>query len=155
MQDRMQQQNPEKQQKLKAIIDEIFALNAPKIDESRKSQISDFIISTVNGDNPTDSLVLNMNLGDSKKGAVAYILTNARLIIVDIEEKELQSKIIHLNTITSIERKLIDDNRIQFTIFLQNGAAFGLRYSLSAQNITDFFQKVDRPRESHSGGING
>lgn len=155
MQDLMQQQNPEKKQKLKSIIDEVFALNAPKIDESRKPQISDFIITTVNGDNPTESLVLNMNLGDSKKGAVAYILTDARLIMVDIGEKELQSKIIHLNTITSIERKLIDDNRIQLTIFLQNGSAFGLRYALSAQNITDFFQKVDRPKESLRGDING
>ena len=136
-----------KSETLSAIIQDIFSLDSPKIDDSRKKQITEFVITTVNGDNPTDYLVLNANLGENIKGIIAYILTNLRLIKIDIDAKEVQSSSFPLNTIIGIERKLIDGERAQFSVSFQNGS-FGLRYSPSDQKITDFFQKIDQTRIS-------
>lgn len=138
---------PTKKEKIIAIIDDIFKLDSPKIDESRKNQVSDFIMSAVNGDNLAAHLVLNANLSENNKGAIIFILTNLRLIKIDIANKEIQSSSFFLNTLIGIDRKLIDGERSEFSIAFQNGS-FGLRYSQDNQNITDFFQKIDRTRMS-------
>lgn len=133
-----------KQEKLTEIIEDIFKLNT-SIDNTREKQINDFIFSAVNGDNPISHLVIDANLGNNNKGIIAYILTNLRLIKIDIGEKEIESTSFPLSTIIGIERKLIEDNRAQFSIAFQNGS-FGLRYSQDNKKINDFFQKIDQMR---------
>lgn len=140
-----------KEEKLNEIIQDIFSIDSLKIDDSRKLQIRDFIISAVNGDNPTAHLAINVKLGENKNGIIAYILTNLRLIKIDIDEKELQSSSFPLDTIIGIERKLIDGGeRAAFSISFQNGS-FGLKYSPLEQKITEFFQKIDHSRTSKNG----
>jgi hypothetical protein len=133
-----------KEEALNAIIEDIFILDSPKVDESRKKQISQFIVSTVNGDTPVARLVLNANLDENKKGVIVYILTNLRLIKIDIDENDIQSKSFPLGTIIGIERKLVG-GMAEFSVSFQNGS-FGLKYSSDDQNITDFFQKIDYTR---------
>jgi hypothetical protein len=140
------EKKPTKEEKLNEIIDDIFLLNSPKIDDSRKKQISEFIKGAVNGDNPIDRLVLNANLDENIQGVIAYILTNLRLIKIDISSNDIQSKSFPLSTIIGIERKLVD-GIAQFSVSFQNGS-FGLRYSPSEHKITDFFQKIDHTRNS-------
>jgi len=135
-----------KEDRLIQIINELFALDSPKLDVSRKDQITNFVVSAVNGDNPTAHLVLNANLGENNKGAIAYILTDLRLIKIDIDSKEIQSNSYRLSNITGVERKLIDGDLAQFSVSFQNGT-FGLKYSTTDQKITDFFQKIDLLRE--------
>jgi len=136
-----------KEQILSSIIDSIFKLDSPKIDESRKTQISNFVISTINGDIPDDYLAINANFSENNKGATVFILTNLRLIKIDIAPKEIKSSSFPLNTIIGIDRKIVNDDRAEFNISFQNGS-FGLRYPQDDQSITDFFQKVDQKRYS-------
>jgi len=138
---------PRKKETLNAVIEDIFNLDNSRIDKSRKQQVTDFIVTTVNGDNPTAHLVTNANLGENIKGVIVYILTNLRLLKIDIDANEIKSSSFPLSTIIGIERKLIDGNRAQFSISFQNGS-FGLRYDSSDQNITNFFQKIDQLRIS-------
>jgi len=135
-----------KKEAIDTIIDNIFKLDNPKIDDSRKQIITDFVVGAINGDEPVSDLVLNANLDDNTKGVIAYILTNFRLVKIDIDSNEIQAKSFFLNTIIGIERKIINDYE-QFSISFQNGS-FGLRYSLKDQNFTKFFQQIDQVRSS-------
>lgn len=136
---------PEKQKEIHSIIDDISKLNNPKFDPSRMSQLTDFIRTTINGDEPVAHLVLNMYLDDQRRGIISYILTDLRLIKIDIDptKNEIESNSFPLNTIIGIERKLIDNDKTQFAISFQNGS-IGLRYSPADTKITEFFQKIDQ-----------
>lgn len=131
-----------KKETLDAVVAEIFQLEHPKIDKKREKQIADFIVSAVNGDMPVASLVINASVDKKNKGAIIYLLTNLRLIKVDIAPKEAKSSSYPLNTLIGVERKLINSDEIEFSVSFQNGA-FGLRYSSELKNITDFFQKIE------------
>lgn len=145
----MQERINPKEEILHKIINEIFQLEELNIEESRRKQISDFVISTVNGDIPLHYLAIGANLESTgKPGIIVFVITNLRLIKIDINNKEIESKSFPLNTITGINRKIKDD-QIEFSVFFQNGA-FGLRYSLEDKNITHFFQKIE-----HQGEISG
>ena len=124
------------------IVNNIFNLDNPKIDESRRQLITDFVVGSVNGDELISDLVINANLDDNNKGVIAYVLTNLRLVKIDIHLKEIQVSSFFLNTMIGIERKVIEGYE-QFSIAFQNGT-FGLRYSLKDQNITRFFQQIDQ-----------
>lgn len=132
-----------KEETLNTITDDILKLDTPIMGEARKKQINNFIISTVNGDTPTAHLIISANLGDNNRGIIIYILTNIRLIKIDIDTSEVKSVSFPLDTMIGIERKLIDGDLTQFSIAFQN-STFGLRYSQDDQKITDFFQKVDQ-----------
>lgn len=140
------QQIQGKKAAINKIIESIFALENPKIEAYRMPQITDFITSSINGDNLVDHLALNVNLGENKRGVIVYILTNLRLIQVNISPNEIQSTSFPLNTIIGIERNLIDGGaRAVFGIAFQNGTV-GMRYSPKDTYITDFFQKIDQSR---------
>jgi len=131
-----------KEEALKAILDEIFKLNLPKIDESRRDVIHNFIATTINGDNPSSYLAVNAGLSENKEGVISYILTDKRLIKIDIDSKgSAESLTYPLNTIIGVERKL-DQDRILFNISFQKGS-FGLEYPQSSKKITDFFQEIE------------
>ena len=130
---------------LNKILDELFKLNAPVINSSRRLQISEFIKSILNGDAPQDWLVINCRLGKDREGALIYILTNIRLIKVEIDATNVASSSPSLSTIVNIDKKLEDSNRAQVTIGFQNDS-FGLKYRADDQKINDFFQKVDLTR---------
>lgn len=131
-----------KQQTLDTIVAEVFQLDSPKINQIRIGQVSEFIASAVNGDTPNAHLVINASVDENNKGAIIYILTNLRLIKIDVAPKEIKSSSFPLNTLIGVDRKLIDSDQIEFSISFQNGA-FGLRYSQDLKNITDFFQKIE------------
>lgn len=131
-----------KKEALNAIVAEVFNLDSPQIDKARKAQIDEFIASSVNGDTPMTHLVINASVDENNKGAIIYILTNLRLIKIDIAPKEIKSSSFPLNTLIGVDRKLIDNAQIEFSISFQNGS-FGLRYSQDLKNITDFFQKIE------------
>ena len=131
-----------KEELLNSIIDDIFKLDSPPVDVGRRKQIGEFVISSVNGDNPVAHLVTNATLGENNKGAIVYILTDLRLIKVDIGAKEIKSNSFPVYTIIGVERKLLDDGRSQFSVSFQSGS-FGLKYSQDDKKITDFFQKIE------------
>ena len=130
---------------LDKITDEVFQLDNPVINSSRRSQIREFIESAINGDTPESYLVINSKLSKDRKGVLVYILTNARLLKIDIDDKDIYSSSPSLNAIINIDRKLLEGNRAQVTIYFQNDS-FGLKYSADNQKISEFFQKVDQWR---------
>lgn len=128
-----------KEEFLGSIIAEIFATKDPKIDESRKEQINNFIASTVNGDSTIAYLVVSV-----KNGVIACILTDKRLIKIDIDPKDVQAVSFKLSTISRINRRILEDRREHFEIHFQSGPSFGLKYPAEDKNITEFFQKVEQ-----------
>ena len=136
---------------LNKILDELFQLNAPVINSSRRPQISEFIKSIINGDTPQNWLVINCRLGKDREGALVYILTNLRLVKVEIDATNIASSTPSLSTIVNIDKKLEDNNRAQVTIDFQTDS-FGLKYRADDQKINEFFQKVDLARVAKTQG---
>lgn len=130
---------------LNKILNEIFELNNPSIDKTRRPQISEFIKSTTNGDVPADYLVINCILRKNRNGALVYILTDLRLLKIEIDEKNISSSSPSLGSIINIDKKLQENNRAHIAIDFQNDH-FGLSYAANNQIINDFFQKVDLAR---------
>jgi len=131
-----------KKETLDAIVAEVFQLDSPKIDQARQEKISEFITSAVNGDTPNTHLVINASVDGDNEGAIIYILTDLRLIKIDIAPKEIKSSSFRLNALVGVDRKLIDNDKIEFSINFQTGS-FGLRYSQDLKHITDFFQGIE------------
>jgi hypothetical protein len=124
---------------------EIFDLNPPAFDASRKPQILTFLENTINGDTIQEYIVFMANLGEPKGlGVLIYVLTNVRLIKFEISKNDVESFTPNLNTIVNIDRKLTG-NLIQIVINFPN-TNFGLTYPSDFQKITSFFQAVDATR---------
>ena len=128
---------------LNEIIDEIFRLDRPKIDDERKPSIADLIKTTVNGDTIGGHLVINSSLKEDKPGATAYFLTDRRVIKIAIADKEAESLSYPLNRITGVHRKLTDTDRASVNVILPEDS-FGLDYPMTYHEITDFFKKIDQ-----------
>lgn len=136
-----------KQESLNGIMEKIYSFDVPKIQNERRVQIQGFIDSAINGDEVKKYIVISATLkkDSQEQGILVYVLTNLRLIKIDLDLQEVQSSSFFLNAIVSIERKLIDGDRAAVEVSFQNGF-FGLGYSSSNQEITDFFQEVDKAR---------
>jgi|GEM_PF-6833007 len=136
---------------LQAILQEIFDLKSPAIEEARRSNISEFIKTTVNGDDVVAYLAISANVKPDIMGALAYILTNRRVIKFDIYPGgEIKSVTFPLDTITGLERS-IEGNREAVNLTFHSGS-FGIKYNSPNAKITSFFQKVDDARVSKSVG---
>lgn len=136
----------DKEEHLDNIINQIFSIDVPKIDESRKDKVRGFIKTTINGDTTQLSLVISASLGKDKRGILVYVLTDARLIKITIEEaQEMQSSSLKLDTIIDVQYKLIEADNAAVEVISKSGS-MGLRYSAKKQNILDFFQEVDKRR---------
>ena len=75
-------------------------------------------------------------------GVVLYVLTNTRLIKIEIND-HTNSSSFFLNTITSIERKIINKESISIDIMFQN-SSLGLSYPIKNKKITSFFQNIEQ-----------
>ncbi len=129
---------------INSLLEKIYILKDPQIEESRKQELQDFIKTTINGDTIEASLPINANLGKDNRGALVYVITNLRLIKFEIDAKEIKSVSFPIDTITGIERTL-DKDRATIQITFPNNS-IGLKYSANNQIITNFFQKVDQLR---------
>lgn len=140
---------------IKKIADKVFSLDSPKIEESRRQQISDFLGTTINGDAINDFLAINANLSKEREGVLVYVLTDKRIIKISIDAKEnsVQSSDLFLHRI-STGWEIKEGERTEVRISSEDGN-FSLRYPPSNQEITEFFKKVDQARvqraEAHRG----
>lgn len=137
------------EQILNDILEQVSDLDFLKLTEERKNQFSEFIISSVNGDNVSNYLVVDANLDDKNKGAIAYILTDNRFIKVHISLNEMGSFAYPLDTMVGLQRKLLINNRSEIAISFQNGF-FGLRYPSDDKKVSNFFQQIDVLSAHHS-----
>jgi hypothetical protein len=142
-----------KEQMIKEIVDDVFNVETPP-DSSRRDQITDFVTTAVNGDEPRTHLALNAMLSANITGVILYILTNYRLIKIDIGANDLLSNSFHLTALIGAERKFINPDLIQFSLSFPNGS-FGLKYSPTDKKITDFFQLVDQASTEASRSLRG
>lgn len=119
------------------LIEEVFALDDPAVDKSRHQEVRDFVIRAINGDDPKRHLVINID-----ETASIYILTNLRVIKVDIDAKKIWSSSFVLSGITIETEKLRDDANMQTKLLFQ-GNSFGLIYPLGDEEPSRFFQAID------------
>ncbi|MHC5536858.1 hypothetical protein ACYOEI_01130 [Singulisphaera rosea] len=138
------------EESLNQLATEVFGLNSPKIDESRRLSICELLKATINGDTIKAHLAINANVKPDVMGALVYVLTDRRIIKFDIGPSEIKSVTFPLDTITGILRSL-EGNRAGITLSFQNGS-FGMKYTIPNQKISDFFQKVDLARVSKING---
>lgn len=128
------------------ISERVFKLDNPKIItiDNRDKQISEFIQTTINGDETKAYLAINAYLKPKNLGVLLYILTNVRLIKIEIGENEgINSSSFFLSKMISIDRKLIGKDISSIDIIFQN-TSVGLRYSVFRKEITDFFQTIEQ-----------
>lgn len=134
----------EKEKTIKKITNEIFNSDFA-LDSKRKSQVSDFVYLTVNGDLPISHLTIEANLSKDKSGLLVYILTNIRLIKIDIDNQETKSASFFLDKLIGSEYILLDDGKAEVSISFEK-CSFGLRYPSQNKEITDFFHKIEKLR---------
>jgi len=133
----------DKKEYIGGIIKDIFDLPSPKIQESRKKDITEFVNIAINGDTIDSHLVLDIS-NDEKPSVAVYILTDKRLIQIDIEtDIEAKSSVYLLSEIIGVERKLIESDRMEVRIIFKNGLV-GLRHPKKASTTTAFFQKIEQ-----------
>jgi hypothetical protein len=130
--------------KIAEIVGKIFTLDSPRVDESRKRQIADFLETTINGDEINEYLAINVMFGKDRAGAGVYVLTNVRLIRINIEPNAIKSSDIFLNKMT-MEWKITDGSQTEIKVS-SGGDFFNLVYADDA--ITAFFKQVDQARVS-------
>jgi hypothetical protein len=131
-----------KQETIDTIVGEIYQLQT--IAESRRIQIQESIKTSINGDSPKQHLVINATLGKENEGILVYILTDVKLIKIEIGEQDgILSSTFVLSTFTGMTREFIENNnRISVNVGFGSNS-IGLRYASSNQKITAFFQSVE------------
>jgi|LauGreDrversion4_2_1035121.scaffolds.fasta_scaffold233372_1 hypothetical protein len=138
----------EKTLKLNDIYAEVFKLENPKISikNNRDEEIKEFIKTTINGDSINTHLAINAYLKPKILGVILYILTSVRLIKIEIDKEDgISSTSFFLNTITSIDRKMINKDTFSIDIVFQT-TSLGLRYDINNKKITDFFQTIEQSK---------
>lgn len=128
------------------IADKVFDLAGSPIDVSRKEQVAGFLATMINGDSAiTDSLVISANFGKDREGVAVYVLTNVRLIKINIDAKDntIKSSSFFIHKLRT-EWKISDGDKSEVRISTNDEDAFSLAYS--NKDITAFFQKVDQAR---------
>lgn len=126
------------------IIDNLYALSSPKIEDSRKDKIKAFITSTINGDISKAYAVTKANLSKDRKGILIYVLTDCRVIKIEIDSNKEKSQSYQLSKIISISRES-DGDRAKVQVYFENDT-FGLWYNQKEEKITKFFQELDKVR---------
>ena len=134
-------EDKDKKKYIDIILQEIFELEESVIDKTREPELRDSITRAVNGDMPQKHLVINID-----ETAVIYILTNLRIIVIDIDATKIQSSSFVLNAITNIQtEKLLEEGTVETRIVFQNNS-FGLIYPIDDKKASDFFQAIDNLR---------
>lgn len=130
-----------KEEILKSIVGEVFAIESPKIASSREDGIFELLKVTVNGDTITSSLVIDITINGSD-AIIVYILTNIRIIqfIINTEGK-IESTSFLLSEVVGVDRSVTSDGRMEVLV---NGLPIGLKYNPKKNEITHFFQQVEQ-----------
>lgn len=66
------------------IIEDIYNLNIPEIEETRKEQIANIIDIAINGDTIEKYLVIDVIIENNKPAIYVYVLTNKRLVVFSV-----------------------------------------------------------------------
>ncbi len=131
-----------KESYIKQILKDILEVGGELLKTQDQDKLRNFVTITINGDVPANHLAINTNLSNGKEGVVIYILTNKRLIKIDIGDK-IQSSSFILDSIINIERELLDDDRIQIKILFPNDS-FGLRYPATDTQASKLFSEIQQ-----------
>lgn len=133
--------------KIEEIVADIFGLG---VDSSRRDGLKNFLTTTINGDAHVQGhLAISAVLDDERGlGVLVYILTDVRIIKVEVDAKNVKALTPTIASITNFRWELLDGNRNSVAIYFQGGEVFGLTYQADTALITEFFQKVDLARNT-------
>jgi hypothetical protein len=119
----------------------------------RQAAVCEFVTTTINGDDIVSHIVVAATLSENRAGVLVYVLTNARALKFEIDDKTIGVEGPYLKDIVSVNRKILEDGRSQFEI-AWTGGMYGLRYPASEKGVTDFFLRVEQVRNV-AGRANG
>jgi hypothetical protein len=129
---------------IQEILEDIYNLPNPKLEESRKTQIKTVIDNAINGDSTREHLSIDV-LVSKETYIYVYVLTAKRLIVFAISPKnEVNSNSFSLQEMQKVNFNSPEPAKMSIEIVLSNGNAFGLKYSEENKSITSFFQKLDQ-----------
>ena len=130
---------------IQEILKDIYNLSAPRLVEERKEQISKLIHTVINGDLITKYLVSSVSI-ENERGIYLYILTNHRLIVftIGVNSNQINTYPFAISEMKKIFFKSPELNKISVEISLSNNQSLGLEYSIDREDITSFFQELDK-----------
>lgn len=136
-----------KDKQIKSIVAEIFEIPSPKIDESYRNQIYDFIKTTINGDSDIKYYLAIDVIINQKDGVVIYVLTDKRLIQFEIDaDGEIKSGSLILKQIIGGIVRSLSENGTKMEVILRShpDVTAGLKYDIKNDKITKFFEEVEQ-----------
>ena len=142
---------------LQSILNKIYAWEGKAVQSIDRTKFETFLQSVLNGDQEVKaSIAFGATLGKGGNGIVAYLLTEARLIRIRIDDKgDFDSADIYITKIVGVNRQLSssqsnEENDAKVKVVTDKGF-FGLEYVSSDTEIENFFSQVEaivRKRES-------
>ncbi len=128
------------------IAQELSVLSSKKIHGVRQQEITDMIRAAVNGDEIAAHLVTDVTLKEDRPGISIFILTNKRLIQLDIEmvnENVSGMLTFALSDMDGIDLKSnipgVKEAMIDFKTHV-----VGLKYPTEESNVTKFFEVIEQ-----------
>lgn len=144
-------------QNLQPILTKIYAWEGKAVPSVDHAKFEAFLQSVLNGDQEVKaSIAFGAMLSKGGGGIVTYLLTEARLIRIRIDEKgDFDSADIYVTKIIGVNRQVSSsqphkENDAEVKVVTDKGF-FGLQYVSSDKEIEDFFSQVEavvRKREA-------
>lgn len=143
-------------QNLQPILTKIYAWEGKAVPSIDHTKFETFLQSVLNGDHEVKaSIAFGATLGKGGSGIVAYLLTEARLIRIRIDDKGgFDSADIYVTKIVGVNRQVLsqssDGNDAEVKVLTEKGF-FGLQYVSGDKDIENFFSQLEavvRKREA-------
>jgi hypothetical protein len=127
------------------IIKDIYNLNIPEIEETRKEQIANIIDIAINGDTIEKYLVIDVIIQNNKPAIYVYVLTNKRLVVFSVNTTgDVNSRPFPLYEIQEVRFSSPKVNKTSVEIILLDDKLLGLTYLAKNTKATTFFQELDQ-----------
>lgn len=129
---------------IQEILEDIYNLPNPRLEESRKIQIKTVLDNAINGDSIKEHLSIDV-LVNQQTYIYVYVLTEKRLVVFAISpQNEVNSNSFSLQEMQKVNFNSPEPAKMSVEIVLSNGNSFGLKYSEENKSITSFFRKLDQ-----------
>lgn len=125
---------------------------AAGITQISKEKISQFIATTINGDEYISHVSFRAQLSKDREGLLVYILTSAKVVKIEIDKADTQAFTFYLKDLVGVTRSIANDQSgTNQTIFEFKQGSFGLRYFSDMKWLEDFFSRTEALAEKTKG----
>jgi len=135
----------DKRESIHQIVADVIA-KAEGISSIKRESLSSILSSAINGDEIINHIALKAFLSKDRIGILAYILTNAKVIKLEIDPKETKAFTFYLKDMTGVNRTIpnqVDQDNMAAINFEFKDDSFGLHYPSSSKDLDVFFRKIE------------